>query len=65
MRRGFYDPNRLEIDDEDELDEPRFNVIGIVDDQLLVVTCTMRDDICRIISARRAEPSEKRLYHEV
>ncbi len=62
--RVFLDPNRREDVDEDEYDEVRINVIGIVDNRMLFVTCTMRGDVCRIISARGAEPYEKRLYHE-
>ena len=62
--RVFLDPHRREDVDEDEYDEVRINVIGIVDNRMLFVTCTMRDDVCRIISARGAEPYEKRLYHE-
>ena len=62
--RVFLDPFRIEEYDDDEMDEERFNVIGIVDDLMLVVTCTMRDAMCRIISARRAERHEKRRYHE-
>ena len=62
--RVFLDPFRREDVDEDEHDEVRINVIGIVDSRMLFVTCTMRGDVCRIISARGAEPDEKRLYHE-
>jgi uncharacterized DUF497 family protein len=39
--------------------------IGLVDDRMLFVTYTMRGDVVRIISARGAEPHEKRKYHEV
>ena len=44
--------------------EDRFNLLGIVDGRLLHVTYTMRGDKIRIISARGAEPYERRLYHE-
>lgn len=44
--------------------EYRFNLIGMADGRLLHVTYTMRDDRIRIISARGAEPYERRLYHE-
>lgn len=45
--------------------ELRFNAIGLVDDRMLFVTYTMRGDRVRIISARGAEPHEKRKYHEI
>jgi uncharacterized protein len=63
--RVFLDQYRLDEDVFDAHGEIRFNIIGIVDDQMLVVTCTMRGEVCRIISARRAERYEKRRYHEV
>jgi hypothetical protein len=34
-------------------------------DRMLFVAYTMRDDVVRIISARGAEPHEKRKYHEI
>ncbi len=44
--------------------EDRYAVIGMVEDHLLFVAYTMRGDTIRIISARGAEPYEKRRYHE-
>jgi uncharacterized DUF497 family protein len=46
-------------------DELRFNAIGLVDGRMLFVTYTMRGAVVRIISARGAEPHEKRKYHEL
>jgi len=45
--------------------ELRFNAIGLVDGRMLFVTYTMRSDVVRIISARGAEPHEKRKCHEI
>jgi hypothetical protein len=61
----FLDPHVIEFDDFDVADEPRFSAIGLVDGRMLFVTYTMRDTVVRIISARGAEPHEKRKYHEV
>ena len=61
----FLDPYVIEFDDLDAIDEPRFNAIGLVDGRMLFVTYTMRGAVVRIISARGAEPHEKRKYHEV
>jgi uncharacterized DUF497 family protein len=36
----------------------------MVDDRLLFVAFTLRGETIRIISARGAEPHEKRKYHE-
>ena len=61
----FGDPFALEwLDDREDYGEDRFVIIGTVDGRLLVVAYTMRDDVYRIISARGAEPYERRQYHE-
>jgi hypothetical protein len=63
-RRAFKDPFAVEWADEDH-DEVRFNLIGMVDDRLLFVTYTTTSTgRTRIISARGAEPYERRRYHE-
>ena len=61
----FLDPYVVEFDERDASGELRFNAIGLVADRMLFVTYTMRGDLIRIISARGAEPHEKRKYHEV
>jgi uncharacterized protein len=59
----FNDPFLFEYDD-DEPSEDRVNAIGMIDGRLIHVTYTLRDDVCRIISARGAERHERRRYHE-
>jgi uncharacterized protein len=61
----FLDPHVLEFDDLDASGELRFNAIGLVDGRMLFVSYAMRGDVVRIISARGAEPHEKRKYHEI
>jgi uncharacterized DUF497 family protein len=61
----FLDPYFVEFDQWDASGELRFNAIGVVDGRMLFVTYTMRGKVTRIISARGAEPHEKRKYHEV
>jgi len=61
----FLDPFVIEFDDLDAPGELRFNAIGLVDDQIVFITYTMSGDVVRIISARGAEPHEKRKYHEI
>jgi len=60
----FLDPFAIEFDDLDTTGELRVNMIGLVDGRMLFVTYTMRGETVRIISARGAEPHEKRKYHE-
>lgn len=66
MARGaFSDVFALEILDEREMHgEARLNLIGMSDGRLLFVTYVQRGDLIRVISARRAEPLERRRYHE-
>ena len=64
-RGVFDDPFALDdIDDREDYGEERSNILGMVEGRLLVVTYTLRAGTTRIISARKAEPHEKRTYHE-
>lgn len=59
----FKDPNRIEFFDKiHSIQEERYITIGIVEDVIFVVY-TIRTDNIRIISARIASKSEKRLYY--
>jgi len=43
--------------------EERFVTLGMVESHLLFVSYTLRRERIRIISAREAEPRERRRYH--
>ena len=59
----FFDEDRIEQLDEFHSDEEeRWQVIGMVD-EILFVIYTERDDRTRIISARRADKKERRIYY--
>jgi hypothetical protein len=61
----FKDPFAVEwVDDREDYGEQRFAIIGMVDNRLLLVAYAMRGERIRIISARGAEPYERRQYHE-
>jgi uncharacterized DUF497 family protein len=61
----FDDPfARDEVDDSEDYGEERSNILGMVAGRLLVVAYTLRGGTTRIISARPAEPHERRRYHE-
>jgi uncharacterized protein len=66
MARGaFSDVFAVEfLDERESHGEQRFNLIGMAEGRLLFVTYALRGDTIRIISARRAEPLERRRYHE-
>jgi len=64
-KKAFDDPFALEYqDDRSNYGEERYILLAIVDERLLFVVYTMRDEIHRIISARGALPNERRKYHE-
>ena len=42
----------------------RYSIIGVVDGRVLFVAFTLGNGGIRIISARAAEPAERRNYHE-
>jgi len=64
-RDVFKDPFALDwLDGEQDANEERFARVGMVEGRLLFVAYVMRGDAVRIISARLAEPFERRRYHE-
>jgi uncharacterized protein len=52
------------LDDRADYGEERFVIIGMVEYSVLYVAYAVRGDVIRIISARGAEPHERRRYHE-
>jgi uncharacterized protein len=63
--RVFDDVFAIErLDDREDYGEDRYSVLGMVDGRLLYVAFTVREGITRIISARGAEPYERRQCHE-
>ena len=63
-RAVFNDPFAIELDDYGAADETRYRIVGMSGDRLLFVAYTYRLRRIRIISARGAEPYERRMYHE-
>jgi uncharacterized DUF497 family protein len=62
----FLDPHGLEtVDNRADYGEIRYKMVGMVEATVLVVIYTVRQDNIRLISARRAEPYERRHYHEI
>jgi uncharacterized DUF497 family protein len=64
-RLAFGDPFAVGREDRrEEYGERRHILLGTARDQLLHVAYTIRGERVRIISARVAEPRERRRYHE-
>ena len=62
--RVFDDINRVERYDEYHSDEEdRYQVIGMVGNVITVIVTYHSDDETRIISARRANRNERRIYY--
>lgn len=63
--KAFFDENAVEIyDSEHSVNEVRFLLVGIGSSRLLFVAYTVREDVIRIITARKADRGERRYYHE-
>jgi uncharacterized DUF497 family protein len=63
-RDAFKDTFSIDwIDDRQDATEERLNTLAVVGDRLLHVSYTLREERIRILSARKAEPHERRRYH--
>ena len=64
-RLAFDDPFAIAREDRrQDYGEDRYILLGMVDHRLLAVAYAQRGARVRIISARAAEPRERRRYHE-
>jgi hypothetical protein len=64
-RAVFRDPFAVELhDDREDYGEDRYILIGMSSVGVLVVVHSERETRNRIISVRKAEPNERRFYHE-
>jgi uncharacterized DUF497 family protein len=62
--RVFDDPYHIDREDQTSFyEEARHHVIGMVENLLLFVASTYRQDNIRLISARKVTPRERRRYH--
>ena len=50
------------MDGRQDYGEPRINVFGLISDRLFVCTYTMRNQVYRIISVRKASRQEQRTW---
>jgi uncharacterized protein len=61
----FHDAFAIELlDDRRDYGEERFVIIGMVEGRILYVAYSERDDVIRMISARRATKHEEQAYYE-
>lgn len=61
----FRDPFAIEfLDDSQDYGEERYVLIGMSAGRIIAVVYTERNEHTRIISARKADPNDKRRYHE-
>ena len=50
------------MDDRQNYGEPRINAFGLIGHRLYACTYTMRGEVCRIISVRKASRQEQRTW---
>jgi uncharacterized DUF497 family protein len=62
VRFVFDDPTIVRRSD--RKGEVRYMVFGFLDGVEVVVICTLREEVCWIISARRARRDERKKYHD-
>ncbi len=62
---AFFDENAVELfDDLNSEDEIRYQLIGISETRLIFVAYTTRNEKIRIISARKANAKQTKIYDE-
>ncbi len=62
--RVFLDPHRLESEDNRDYGEQRWLTLGKIEGRLFAVAYTLRGQVRRLISARKANAREQRRYDE-
>ncbi len=64
--RAFFDPDRIiHPDTRHSYGENRYQLMGMIDNRLFVVIYTYRNDVIQIISARKANSREVKLYDNI
>lgn len=63
-KRVFSCPRLEQIDARRDYGEQRIISIGTVFGLELVIVCTLRGNVCRLISARRANERERQAYRQ-
>ena len=64
--RVFLDLHRLETQDlREDYREERFITLGEIENRLYVVVYTVRNEVIRLISARKANQREQRKYGQI
>ena len=63
--RAFDDPHRLDLEDRRrDYGEGRRVALGKIKARVFAVAYTLRNDVIRLISARKANPREQRQYYD-
>jgi uncharacterized DUF497 family protein len=61
--QAFFDPNRIvRLDNRHSYGEERYQLMGLIDCRLFVIVYTPRHHVTRLISARKANQREIRIY---
>jgi uncharacterized DUF497 family protein len=60
--RAFTEDAFVVVDDREDYDEDRYILLGLMRERIVVITFTVRNDIVRIVSMRRANKREQKDY---
>ena len=64
VERFIWESANIVPDDRNEYGEARFVATGFIDNRLHVMAFTMRSDVVRIISLRKANERERKAYEK-
>ena len=63
--RAFFDPDRIvKKDSRYDYGETRYQLTGVIEGRVFVVIYTLRNNVIRIISARKANKREVKHYED-
>ncbi len=60
----FDKPVLIRLDDRKNYGEDRFIAVGSMQDIVVVMTCTLREQRMRIISVRKGNKDERKIYQD-
>ena len=64
IRAVFTNPIVERVDDRQDCGEVRVILLRIINNRVLCIVYTLRGSACRIISAKKADQPEQRIYHQ-
>ncbi len=60
--RAFTEDAFIIVDEREDYGEDRYVLLGLIHERIVVIAFTIRDDVIRIISIRKANKRERKSY---